>query len=526
MKPLFSRCLALCGAYLVIFFIFTYPDSTHFFSAFLGDQGDGLQNFWNIWWIRFAFFHLRTGIYQTGYIYYPTGTSLLGLTISLTNTIPAAFLSLATGIALAYNLMLLAGFVLGGCFTGLLFRQFGSSTLGAFVAGCFYTFSEYHFAHATGHFQLIAVEWIPLFLWTWLRLLDRPSLFRALSAAVGFLLVFFTDYYYAIFVTLAAAIFLVFRAKRQFWPYFAVFAVVVALIAVPLALRTAQFLQSPVSGRHDPFEFGADLLSPFVPGAFWRWNVLTRAVWSKFTAPAVEGCGYLAWSALLLATAAFTGKKHGRWVLLFIAGLFLLLSFGPEMRIAGAPIRGIWGPYHHFERIFPFISFGGVPSRMGLMSVLAVSLLAGLGIERLQDTKRHWLIAVALAVAFLELQPSGLPVTPTPRPHFFDAMRALPPGPVLDSASGFLPNTLRYFQTIHEMPSSSGTVSRFPLAVETQEIQIAAAARQGNWQHLCRDLGFRYLLLNDKNPSPLSPILEGDGYRLFDLCSRQSDPSR
>jgi hypothetical protein len=520
MKSPLTRYLALASAYLLLFVILTYPSSTHFFTAFLGDQGDGMQNFWNIWWIRYALFHLHTGIYQTSYIYYPSGTSLLGLTVSLTNTIPAAFLSLATGIALAYNLMLLAGFVLGGLFTTLLFRQFGSSNLGGFVAGCLYTFSQYHFGHALGHFQLIAVEWIPLFLWTWLRLLDRPSLARAIFAAGGFLLVFFTDYYYAIFVVFAAAIFLIARARRQVWPYLTVFAGLVALLTVPLALRTAQFLQGSVSGQHNPFEFSADLLSPFVPGAFWRWNTLTQSVWSQFKIPAVEGCGYLGWAALMLAAAAFTGKKGRQWTLLFMGGFFLLVSFGPEMRFAGTPIRGIWGPYHHFERIFPPISFGGVPSRMGLMAVLAVSLLAGLGVERLQELRKPWLIGVALVLASIELLPSGLPVTPTPRPHFFDAMHAMPPGPVLDSASGVTPNTLRYFQTIHEMQSSSGTGARFPLAVDAQETQVATAARQGNWQHLCRDRGFRYLLLQDKDPAPAKPVLEGDGYRLFDLCAR------
>ncbi len=267
--------------YLALFFVLTYPSGWGCFSGFLGDEGDGLQNLWNIWWVKYALFDLPTNPLFTRYIFFPGGASLLGHTISLTNTVPSAVLALAVEPAVAYNVWLILGFVLGGVVVGYLFLEFGNGWLGAFVAGFVYTFSEYHFAHATGHFQLIAVEWLPLFLLMWMRLSVRPSAVRGLMAAVAFLLVFFADYYYALFSVMAGAGALFFRGAnlrdRKLWLGLGVFTAVVVVAAGPVALATTEFLRPGLTASHNPSEFGADLLSPFVPGASWKFAEWTKA---------------------------------------------------------------------------------------------------------------------------------------------------------------------------------------------------------------------------------------------------------
>jgi hypothetical protein len=531
-----KRFGTLFASYLALFFVLSYPSSASLFSTFLGDEGDGMQNLWNVWWVKYSLFHLHTNPLVTKFIFFPEGASLLGHTISLTNTIPAAILSYVFGLATAYNIWLILGFVLGGVFTAYLFLEFGSGLLGAFVAGFLYTFSEYHFAHSVGHFQLIAVEWLPLFLWSWLRLIDRPSAIRAAIASCAFLLVFFTDYYYVLYAAIAGAIALAFRLganraqlrDKKLWISLTLFTAIVMCAAGPIVAVTLPFLHTQLTGSHSAFEFGSDLLAPFVPGKYWRFANLTQTLWSLFKSPAIEGCTYLGWSALILAgIGLFTRRKclaWKDWFLLTTAVFFLALSFGPIPHIGGYTIRGIWGAYHHFETLLPILKDGGVPDRMIVMTILAVALLAGKGVECLRMQANNTALAIILLVGFVELMPSGLPNTPTPHPHFFAQMQSLPGGyGVFDSGASRPQGAwLRYFQTQHELATASGLSSRLPVSLIATQQSIEQSARRGEWPHLCQDLGFRYVLLATTDPVPEAlqkkkPILEEDGLRLFDL---------
>jgi hypothetical protein len=518
--------------YLALYFVLTYPSGARFSSVLLADQGDGFQNVWNIWWVNLSLFHLHASPMFTRFLFFPEGASLLGHTISLTNTVPSAALAMLFSPATAYNVWLILGFVLGGVFTYYLCLELGVSSIAAFAGGYLFTFSEYHFSHATGHFQLVAIQWIPLFLWAWFRLLESPSLTRAVWAAGTFLLVLFADYYYGLSVIVAGGMALACRLlldfrfirNRRLWISIGVFALIVLAAAGPFVWSTAVFLRAPFSGAHTSSEFGADLLSPWIPGAFWRFGSITKPLWSTFGPPPVEGSTYLGWSALLLTAMGFRRKQDWRrWTLLAAGAVFLILSFGPEMRLAGTTIRGVFGPYHHLETIARFLRYGGVPARLSVITVLAVAVLASLGVDELLRRSRYVLLCFLLLLGVVELAPSPLPNTPVNIPPFFESMKRLPRDyAVLDRTTTLpLPNRM-YYQTRFELPTSGGYISREPQAVTQAEASIQALAQQGEWSHLCRDLGFRYVLFSSTDPVPAmlegqSPMLEGDGFRLFDL---------
>ncbi len=221
--------------------------------------------------------------------------------------------------------------------------------------------------------------------------------------------------------------------------------------------------------------------------------------------------------------AAIAVVNRNEWLLVSIGVFFLALSFGPDMRVGGQYVRGIWGPYHHFEKIFPVIGLGGVPGRMGVMAGLSVALLAGLGVEVLRKRGRTRILAGLLVLGFVESLPAGLPNTPTPEPSIFRRMRDLPRGyGVLDLSSTVQGAWQRYYQTKFELPTMSGLSSRLPQAVVDATGQIESVARRGELQGLCQDSGFRYVVLAgmDAVPGELAgrrPVLEGDGLRVFDL---------
>jgi hypothetical protein len=132
-------------------------------------------------------------------------------------------------------------------------------------------------------------------------------------------------------------------------------------------------------------------------------------------------------------------------------------------------------------------------------------------------------LAGLLVWMLIESIPAGLPNTPAPKPALFARMRELPGGyGVLDLSTSEPATMKRYYQTQFEMPALTGLSSRLPRAVVDSEARVEARAQRGEWQGLCQEMGFRYVLLAQADAVTgdlvaRRPVLEGDGFRIFDL---------
>jgi hypothetical protein len=236
--------------YLVGFAALTYPLVGSFSSSFFADHGDGLQNVWNIWWVAHAVL-TRQSPWYTSYLHYPYGVSLF----------------------------LLCKTVTGAYWPSL-------------IGGAVFTFSNYHFAHAQGHLQLVSLEWIPLFVLLWYRLLERPSASRGIAAAITLSLVLLCDYYYFLYCVLAGAIMLMWPivAGKQTLRRFifdhlgalAAFMLTALLTCAPL-ISALLILNSrdPLIGAHTSSQYSLDLAALVIPGGRWRFAELTRFYWSR-----------------------------------------------------------------------------------------------------------------------------------------------------------------------------------------------------------------------------------------------------
>src|SRR5215831_9647730 len=88
--------------YLVGFAALTYPLLRSFSSSFFADNGDGLQNVWNIWWVAHAVL-TRQSPWYTSYLHYPYGVSLLGHTLNPFNGFVAIGLLKCFSLPQAHN---------------------------------------------------------------------------------------------------------------------------------------------------------------------------------------------------------------------------------------------------------------------------------------------------------------------------------------------------------------------------------------------------------------------------------------
>ena len=66
-----SHALVILG-YLGLYYLFTFPALHTFASMYLSDAGDGLQNVWNMWWIKTT---VESGQnpWGTDHLFYPDG---------------------------------------------------------------------------------------------------------------------------------------------------------------------------------------------------------------------------------------------------------------------------------------------------------------------------------------------------------------------------------------------------------------------------------------------------------------------
>ena len=176
-----------------------------------------------------------------------------------------------------------------------------------------FTFSQYHFAHAEGHLQLVALEWIPLFI--------------AVLAAAGhraehreqpsphpwlLLLVALCDYYYLFYCVLAGAIIGAWHVwgiraaladyARRAWRPIAVFSgATLATSGVLLASLLRLNAADPLGGEHQALAFSLDALALFIPGGHWRFATLTKSYFERLPGNIHESSVYIGLPAVLLS---------------------------------------------------------------------------------------------------------------------------------------------------------------------------------------------------------------------------------
>lgn len=505
------RRIALAALlYGVLFAILTWPAPLRFSSHLFGDSWDGLQNAWNLWWFREAL-ERRLLPWYTDQLFHPTGVTLIGHTLSPVN----AMLGLLFGLFLtpveAYNAIVAFSFVATGACTFLLASALGARPFAAVYAGAAFGFGSYAFAHAQGHMNLLALEWVPLFLFAWKRWLDAPERRGgALLAGLAFGLVFYSEYYYALYGAVFGAAWLLLRllqvpreerAWRARLAGLGAFAAVTIALCGPVVARLAlQQAADPLSEGHVPADFSLDLFGLFIPGGHSWLGRFTEAHWRALSADPVETSVYVGWAVWLPALWTLARPSQGRnrdarvlWILL--AG-FGVLALGPRLQVAGETLAWPPLPYAWLERLAPPLRLSGVPIRMAAMVGLLAALLAAIGLPGFWAALRFgWARVLLLAVFLVELWPTPLVVTAAGFPDYVDVLRGLPPGAVHlvegDGAQAL------YHQTRFEKPMTLGLISRMPQSCGGRRDEIEALLDDGRAGDLMSRFRLRYVVLDN-----------------------------
>lgn len=496
--------------------------STHYFFG----GADGFQNIWNLWWVDIAVRERGILPWSTDMLHYPYGTTLIGHTLNPFNGLVAIPLLKFLTLLQAYNAILVFSFVMTGVTTFWLCLHVTKGYWGSLFGGAVLTFSSFHFMHGDGHMQLVALQWLPLFVLCWIRFCEAPTALRGATAGFVLLLVALCDLYYFAYAVFAGAFFYFYKARVRSDLFYmvrgphrvavAAFALTVLPTcgAIAVALMRQQS-RDPLFGTHSPILLSMDLLSPFVWGYYWRFRDAVEPLWRPLSPYVTEASVYVGLSIIGLGIYGWRRAQiahRGFWLAVLV--FFGVMSLGPNLHIGGHEISlGLRGSFMGRENVnllalpygwlwvaFPPWRLAGVPLRMMVMVQLVAAVAAAAGWEALLRSRARWALPAAVAifvVATIEYLPYPLRLTDPRVPAYVEALRDLPEGAVVDLASN-APQAL-YYQTVHHKPIAFGYISRTPTSVDQNDLAVAALIREGHWNELARRYRFTYVVTRPKS---------------------------
>ncbi|HSB01946.1 MAG TPA: hypothetical protein VLE49_14950 [Anaerolineales bacterium] len=356
----------------------------------------------------------------------------------------------------------------------------------SFIAGFVYTFTPYRFAHLSGHYNLISIEWMPLYALYALRYFRNGNLSALSLAALFALLTALTDYYYVLYLIvwsgLLALYWLIFMSERsKTLARTGVLAGTTVLLHVPLiGLMVWGFSQGGWVGRPQGSEmlttFSADLAGFITPSAlhpiFGTWAQHLSQSWNTNFAEHTVFLGITPLLLMLFATCTFRMWTIGLrwWIVAF--WIFTFLALGPVAHWKGQALFPL--PYQWLVEV-PLFREARIPSRWMIMAIMALAVVVGQILAWIGQRSKKYSSAINICIGIIilfEYLPAPLHLGDRSVPAiYYTIAQDKQPGSVLDmpfglndgytSLGGWNPRAM-YFQTITSRPIVGAHISRIP----------------------------------------------------------------
>ena len=402
-KRIFVEHLSVVFIFSVLTVIFTFPIILDFTSEAAGlECYDKCHMMWRFWWADFSF---ENGLdfQHSNYIFYPDGADIGGNLAYFTTFIGfllVQFLDYVT----TWNIIWFLGLVFGGYGCYLLANNFNKNYLSSIIAGMVFTFTTYHMGHSLTHIGLSMIVWLPIFVLFLFKLLEKQSKYYSIVGGIIFFLVSLTHLYYSVFITMFSIIFFaiyIFRQKkvsnRTFITNFSI------LFTIGLISTSVLFLLNPISNDELPsrllsehIQYSTNLENLILPTPAHTTQVLSDngmyiSFYSFFDKPTlepqIENYIFLGYSVIFLsALAVIRYRRNHIWFWLLICGIFVVMSFGPELKIFEQP-TGIPMPDKLFYDAIPEWDEIRAPARFIVMANLALAVLASYAVYGLIKNK-------------------------------------------------------------------------------------------------------------------------------------------
>ncbi|MEI7556795.1 hypothetical protein [Candidatus Chlorohelix sp.] len=477
LKHLFIIILYLVGA-----LVFTLPLAFNLSNKVIYADGEDVWvHIWHIWWARYSLFEQFINPFYTRLIYHPVGVGLYFQPLTLPNGILSTPFQYLLGLIPAFNLLFIFNVTLAGYTAFLLGKYLSGSSAAGLVTGTVYAFSPLESSLLDlGQLEQISIGWFPLFLLFFLKYMrqERRSRLNLTLAILLLLLVSMVTWYHALFAWLFCGLYLLFsllissgwKARlaeiKRFALLFAIYGVLIAPVLLPTLVSTKESGNAVEQPLLTIAYNSATLLGFVAPGPSPIWNI------AGFSGNYQQN--YLGYVALILAAVGvFTAfKKY--WFWLAIAAIFLLLSFGPALQITANPeltqaeFDSLLPMPARLLYSLPLVNISRVPVRFMLLVMLALGVLAGVGVKWLLarvtlSSGRKWLSVVfttlVVGLIFLEFMPAPRNLGSTDIPDFYNQLQKNGNTAIMELPAKAISRSM-YFETSHQLPIVGGYIAR------------------------------------------------------------------
>ncbi len=483
--------LLVIAGLLLATVLMTWPVAANMSTHVAGDGGDSLKTIWDMWWTEKAA-HSNHSIYVTDYLFHPHGTSRVahlplapllaynGVTgvNNLLGGVPG--LLMPDGYVFFYNLLLLLSFVASGYAMFLFIRYLVDRPGIAALAGFAYAFTPYRMAHAIGHLNLAATEWLPLFLLFYLKMLRHKQYRYAIAAAVFLVIQALVSLQYFIVAVTIGGILLLHEnwvrdqwRDASLWRRLLVFGTVVIVFLLPFV---HPLLVEMISADYISASSMSSYLSPgsyIVPSPIHTvWGDFLSIFYPQNKADSVAFLGFT-----VIGGAAVFVRRHWREGLPWIAvaavcGFFSVFPGIVESNIAP---------------LFPLLDGLNNTGRFALGVVVAATVLFSLSLDKYLSTladrlrcREAAVLALLLVIIAFEFLSVPFPTTPVrPVPDAVEDIGESRHHTVLNIPTSLNSHAL-YWQTVHEKRIIGGYVSRTPTGALETISRLKNASREGD----------------------------------------------
>lgn len=373
-----GRLAPFAAAALVFFTVLTaavtYPQIRGM-NDHVADAGDPLLNTWALAWVAHQLPYSPSHVFD-GNIFHPERRTLAySETLLAPALMGAPLLWLGARPILVYNLLFFGSYVLSGLAMAVLVLDLTGRRSAALVAGTVFAFLPFRVDHFS-HFQLLQMQWMPLALWFFHRVLARGRLRDGvlLGVCVGAqaLSSMYNAIFLGVYMAVVGGVLLLWTGltRRR-------------LLLLGAAVAVAGALMTPAVVAH--------MRAREVVGARSKAEARSNsAVWTDFLASVPYSTLHGGWSERF-------GGPERRLFPGFVAALLALFALWPPWSItrvayamgllfAADMARGFNGwTYGFLYDHLGILSSLRVPARMGMMVGVSVAVLAGYGVARLRD---------------------------------------------------------------------------------------------------------------------------------------------
>jgi hypothetical protein len=423
------------GMFCVMTLFFTYP-LVRCISTCVPNPGDPLLNSWILAWDTHKLTTDASGFFDAN-IFYPYANTLAYSESQPASALLAMPVLLITqNPVLAHNWFFLFSFAVSGFGTYLLVEHLTKNALAGVVSGMIFAFCQYKIAHFT-QIQMLATQWMPfalLFLDKWMHGEQWRDL---VGFTVFFNLQALSSYYYALFFAIAVAVLLLYyllkngkrlRSKRLF-VQFVCFGVLTLFINLPLAIPYFELSRAGFVRTRDTTRLFRATLTDYMATTPWNrfYGSLTAPLRGDYWSEHVFFPGIVALILALLGgkyclfppktertqtdlVGAHTHATPSGFSAVLpyacLVVLSMILAMGTFLELPGTSVR-LSMPFGWLVDHVPGFQGLRVPSRINVITMLALAVMSGFGVSELQKRLRgtipglpkHILLMIPLLIA-------------------------------------------------------------------------------------------------------------------------------